>query len=99
MELDFPQAESITLSASPNPFNPRVNIHFTMPKAGLALVQIFDMRGRLVRTLLNAQHPAGEDTVIWQGDDDSGRAMASGVYQVRLATEGRLIEERVTLLR
>ena len=70
-----------------------------MPKAGLAVVQVFDIRGHLVRTLMNGEHPGGEDTVVWQGDDDSGRAMASGVYQVRLATEGRLMEERVTLLR
>ncbi|MBU8872103.1 MAG: hypothetical protein KOO60_14640, partial [Gemmatimonadales bacterium] len=99
VDLDLPRMAAIELSASPNPFNPRVNIHFVLPQAGKALLQIFDLRGHLVRTLLDEYRPMGSDTVFWLGDDESGRALASGVYQMRLATEEQLIEQRITLLR
>ena len=60
---------------------------------------MYDLRGRLVRTLLNENLPAGEGSVLWHGDDETGRAAASGVYQLRLDTEGQLLERRVTLVR
>ena len=99
VNVDTPQAVDMELSASPNPFNPQVNIRFVLPEAGKVLLQVFDLRGSLVRSLLDSSHPGGADTVVWRGDDETGRAMASGVYAVRLATEGRLIEKRITLVR
>jgi hypothetical protein len=99
VELDLPQHTFAELNASPNPFNPLVNVRFSLPQAGHIMLQAFDVRGRLVRTLVDEVRPAGSDIVVWHGDDDAGRALASGVYQLRLATEGRLVEERVTLVR
>lgn len=99
VELALPGLADFQLSASPNPFNPMVNIRYSVPRAGLLVLQAFDLRGRLVRTLVDEVRDAGPGSVVWHGDDDSGRALASGVYQLRLATEGRLVEERVTLVR
>lgn len=97
--LELPAPMAVALSASPNPFNPRVSIRFSLPEAGHVQLQVFDLRGRLVRTLMDQQHAQGTDTVLWQGDDDQGRALASGVYQLRLTAAGSLAETRVTLLR
>ncbi len=99
VSLDLPRDMAMALKASPNPFNPKVNIQFTLPQAGKALIQVFDIRGHLVRTLWDGPHPGGSDSIVWQGKDAQGRAMASGVYQVRLTTEDRLIKERITLVR
>jgi FlgD Ig-like domain len=97
--LDYPQFTKIELKASPNPFNPMVNISFSLPRAGHVLLQVFDIRGHMVRTLLEGEHSGGTETITWKGEDDQGRTLASGVYQVVLSTEDRLIRERITLVR
>jgi len=64
----------------PNPFNPTTEIHFTLPAAGRARVRIFDLRGRLVRVLLDESMPAGDHSVQWNGRTDDGATVASGTY-------------------
>ncbi|HKK70786.1 MAG TPA: T9SS type A sorting domain-containing protein [Candidatus Krumholzibacteria bacterium] len=83
--------------ARPNPFNPATSIAFDLPREGRARIEVYDLRGRHVATLLDAVRPAGRDEVIWRGTDASGRAVASGVYVVRLQTEAGTDLQRVTL--
>ena len=64
----------------PNPFNPATEIRITAPRRGQLSVRIFDLRGRLVRTLLDEEVEAGELRVKWLGDDADGRQVSSGVY-------------------
>ncbi len=78
-----PQALAIA-TVAPNPFNPRTTIHFDLPRAGAVVLQVFDMRGRMVVTLVDGDLPAGRHSVVWQGDDSSGRRAATGVYALRL---------------
>ncbi len=99
VSLEMPRQAAIALSASPNPFNPRVNIRFNQPRPGHLLLEVFDLRGHLVRTLVDEYRAEGAGTMVWQGDDNNGRAMASGVYQLRLSTEAHLAQESVTLVR
>ncbi len=75
--------------AFPNPFNPSTTIRFAMPAAARASVRIFDAGGRLVRTLIEGDLGAAVHTVVWQGDDDDGRRVGSGVYfyRVRAGTD------------
>jgi len=78
----------------PNPFNPRTVISFDLPERGGSVqggrttvsLLIFDVRGRLVRTLLREGLEGGSYRVSWDGRDDSGRALPSGVYLYRLDT-------------
>jgi hypothetical protein len=70
----------------PNPFNPRTEIVFAIPEAGQVSLRVYDAAGRLVRTLLDAVLPAGPGAVSWDGRDQAGRAVASGVYLCRLRT-------------
>ncbi len=87
-----PGAGVLTVSASPNPFNPRTTISLDLPAAGKVSVQLYDLRGRCVRTLQDGPLPAGPTALVWQGDDDAGRALASGVYfyEVKAASENRI---------
>jgi hypothetical protein len=81
----------------PNPFNPSTTIAYNLPGPSIVELRVYDVSGRLVRTLQNGI--AGEDRheVVWDGRDDSGRAVASGVYFYRLVA-GTHSETRKMLL-
>ena len=90
---------ALTIAAYPNPANPRVTLRFTLPTAGTVHLALHDARGRRVRTLLGADLDAGEHTVRWDGRDDAGRFLPTGVYLYRLADRAAVATGRVTLLR
>jgi len=64
----------------PNPFNPATEIKLTVPKAGHVSLKVFNVRGELVRTLVNGELAAGPQSIMWNGTNDSGSGVASGVY-------------------
>jgi len=70
----------------PNPFNPTTTIGFSLPEAGNVSLKIYNIKGQLVRTLVDGATPAGYHEVNWDGRDQSDRAAASGVYFYRLET-------------
>lgn len=84
---DIPAAFELT-GNSPNPFNPRTTIAFAVPVSGQATLRIMDVRGRLVRTLVEGSVAAGRHARVWDGADSRGRAVASGVYLYRLEFQG-----------
>jgi len=71
---------------SPNPFNPSTTISFTVVEGSAVHVslKVYDLRGNLVRTLVNEVHGAGTYNVFWDGTDNLGRSVASGVYLYRM---------------
>nr|MEE4269685.1 FlgD immunoglobulin-like domain containing protein [Candidatus Krumholzibacteria bacterium] len=83
----------------PNPFNPQTWIDFTLPEDQPTSLRIYDGRGLLVRTLVQDQMSAGPHHVRWVGDDDDGRAVASGVYHYVLRTGDRVMTRKMTLVR
>jgi hypothetical protein len=64
----------------PNPFNPQTTISYGLAEAGDVTLRIYDAGGRLVRTLVDGAQSAGSKSAVWDGRDDAGRAVASGVY-------------------
>ncbi len=73
----------------PNPFNPTTNIRFDVPPAsGTVTLRIYDVSGRLVRTLVNGPLSAGQKTVVWDGLNDAGVPAAAGLYLYRLTAPG-----------
>jgi len=68
----------------PNPFNPSTMISFNLPEASRARVLIYSLTGRLVRELFNGEMPAGRQNVFWDSRDQTGQAVAAGVYLYRL---------------
>jgi flagellar hook assembly protein FlgD len=61
-----------------------VTLKYAVPRDGQARLAVYDVAGRHVRTLVDAPRPAGTHTVIWDGRDEAGRRVTSGVYFVRL---------------
>jgi flagellar hook assembly protein FlgD len=68
----------------PNPFNPSTTIRFQLERGGPVSLRVIDVRGRIVRTLVDDSRDAGWYQVRWNGTDDAGRAVASGLYFYRL---------------
>ncbi len=66
--------------AAPNPFNPRTQIAFDLPRTGTVRLCVYDLRGMLVRTLESGTLPAGHHVRTWDGVDDGGATVASGTY-------------------
>ena len=64
----------------PNPFNPSTSIGFTLPESGNVKVSVYDMAGRLVSTLVDANMDEGVHVVDWDGTDSSGAMVSAGVY-------------------
>ena len=69
---------------APNPFNPETRISFTLGDEGDVLLEVIDLLGRKVRTLVEDRLPAGSHEVIWDGTDHEGRQVASGIYFYRI---------------
>lgn len=83
----------------PNPFNPITNIRFAIPEGGHTSVVIFDVKGRKVRTLVDAQLPAATHSVQWRGQDDRGRNAAAGIYFYRVTSGNHSAVGRMALIK
>lgn len=83
----------------PNPFNPATEISYYLPSAGRVVIEIFDVAGRRIRTLVNGPQPAGRYSVEWTGQDNSGRRVASGIYFCRLSAGKETLTRKMVLMR
>ncbi|MDH3215355.1 MAG: T9SS type A sorting domain-containing protein [Candidatus Krumholzibacteria bacterium] len=84
----------------PNPFNPTTVIRYDVPAGGGSVsLKIFDAAGRLVRTLINGEQTSGQKTATWDGRDDHGQMVASGVYFYRMRAEGFSKSQKVVFLK
>jgi hypothetical protein len=83
----------------PNPFNPSTTISFVLPAQGPVDLSIFDVYGRLVRTLLKNDMSAGEHTTGWDGRDSDGAAASTGIYFVRLEVQGEVRTKKIILMK
>lgn len=83
-------APALTLFQNePNPFNPTTRIRFRLARPGDVNLSVYDPAGRLVRTLLQGSQPGGVDvSVVWDGRDDRGQPVQSGLYFCRIAAPG-----------
>ena len=83
----------------PNPFNPETTIAFDLPQAGNVELQVFDLLGQTVRTLVAQELSAGGHQVVWNGLDASGARVSSGVYFYRLQAGSQVQMRRMLLLK
>jgi hypothetical protein len=83
----------------PNPFNPTTTIHFVLPTRERATLTIYDTSGHKVRTLLDQVDDLGAHDVAWDGRDDTGASVGSGVYFYRLTAGKRTETKKMTLLK
>ena len=87
------------LKLGPNPASGTVAIQFARPAAGKATVDIFDISGRRVRRVIDEKRAQGTASASWDGRDDSGKIVASGVYFVRVKTPTTQRFGRITWMR
>ncbi len=98
-EAPEPGAGSRICSILPNPFNPRTEIHLFLAEAGSARVELLDIRGRRLRLLADEQREAGEWRLVWDGCDDAGRQLSSGLYLARLIAGVHREVEKLVMIR
>lgn len=90
--------ESFTLQQNyPNPFNPSTTILYDLPRAGQVEVEIFTLLGERIRTLVKERQAAGQHRLQWDGRDEKGAPMPSGVYLYRLRA-GEFVQTRKMIL-
>lgn len=84
---------------TPNPFSVQTSFEFNVPSQGHASLEIYDLTGRLVSTLLDQEINSGTHELSWDGRDGTGMDLASGIYVIRLQHAGNHLSQRLTLLR
>jgi hypothetical protein len=95
----LPAREMVLEQNQPNPFNPQTSIRFYLPARGSVALHGFDVRGALVRRLATGTFDAGSHTVVWDGTDQAGRPVASGVYVYRLTSDRHSQIKKMMLLK
>ena len=83
----------------PNPFNPETAISFDMPKTANANLSVYNVKGQLVKTLLNGKADFGRNSLVWNGTDNSGANVSSGLYFYRLSTDGKTETRKMMLMK
>ena len=91
---------SFTLSQNyPNPFNPTTTIIYNLHKSSKAVLNVYNLKGREIKTLVDQVQSAGTKIVDWDGKNNSGKAVSSGVYIYRLQIGEKILSRKMTLLR
>ncbi|MBD3347668.1 MAG: M6 family metalloprotease domain-containing protein [Candidatus Eisenbacteria bacterium] len=100
-EFETVGADRLAISQNyPNPFNPVTVVSFTIPEAvERASVRVYNVNGQQVRTLVDGPLSAGTRSVRWDGRDDSGRPLGSGIYFARLEADGEIAQRKMTLIK
>ncbi len=97
---DTPGPPRLSLENHPNPFNPTTVIRYALPESAPASLKVYDVAGRLVRTIFGSvKVPAGAYEVEWDGKDDNGNSVSSGVYFCRLTAGKESLTRKVVLLK
>lgn len=96
---DLLEVPAFSISNYPNPFNPVTSIKYDLAETSLVRMDIYNVRGQLVKTLLNQEMLAGTHSVIWDGKDGQGRSVSSGVYFYRMSLPNKVLTNKMLLLK
>ncbi|MCI0596403.1 MAG: T9SS type A sorting domain-containing protein [candidate division Zixibacteria bacterium] len=83
----------------PNPFNPSTEIRFRLEKPSTVELSVHNVLGQKIRTLVSGNFPGGEHAATWNGRDEAGRPLSSGVYFYRLRSENRVLTRKMVLIK
>ncbi|MDP8204708.1 MAG: right-handed parallel beta-helix repeat-containing protein [Candidatus Tenebribacter mawsonii] len=87
------------LTNFPNPFNPETKIVFDLPEPGQVKLEIYNIKGQKVKTLLDCYMSPGRSEMLWNSKDDNGKRVSSGVYFYRLQTPTKVLTKKMMLLK
>ena len=91
---------AINLSKNyPNPFNPKTHIYFSLNKCGYTTLKIFNIKGQLIKTLVNEYKRKGDYSVLWDGKNKDGKEVRSGIYLYRLQVENHCVTRSLNLVK
>jgi len=96
--VDLPQGFRLFVNY-PNPFNATTTIRFELPLADIAKLEVYSLLGQRLRTLVSGRRSPGQHQVLWDGRDDAGNNLPSGVYLYRLSAGEFVATKRMVLLR
>lgn len=83
----------------PNPFNPSTEIRFRLEQSSVAELAVYNVLGQKIKILVTGSLPKGEHVAVWDGRDERGQALSSGVYFYRLRTENQVLTRRMVLIK
>ncbi|MEJ2627508.1 MAG: InlB B-repeat-containing protein, partial [bacterium] len=83
----------------PNPFNPETHIQFSIQNAGYVILSVYNMKGNLIRILVDEPKQKGEYDIIWDGMDHNNHQVSTGIYVVRMKVGNQILIRKVTLLK
>ena len=83
----------------PNPFNPRTTIEYAIPKEGMVQLKLYNTAGQLVKTLVDELKVPGNYSTIWDGSNEAGAQVASGVYLYRVTVGNYQLTKEMVILR
>lgn len=99
-DKDITAIRNFSLSQNyPNPFNPTTSIDYTLPKSSPVKLKIFSLLGQEIRALVDEHQSAGTKTVVWDGRDNLGRLVSSGIYVYRLQADNEVRSRKMLLVR
>ena len=96
---EHPTQVELSITNYPNPFNPETKISFNLPEAQYITLNIYNIKGQKVRTLLKGRYEKGENSVVWKGRNDAGKKVSSGIYFYELITPNKRISKKMLLLK
>jgi len=97
---ELPAIDQLVLKQNyPNPFNPTTIIAYSLPEDSKVRLDIYNIKGQLVKSLVNAEMPAGLHSVVWNGRDMNNKAVASGVYFYRVSSPKATQTKRMLLMK
>ena len=83
----------------PNPFNPETTISYSLERSGNVKIEVYNVKGQLVRTLINEAQNAGKHSAVWNGKDDHNRSVASGIYYYKLTAGSFTSTKKMVLMK
>jgi len=96
---DSGEREVFSASNYPNPFNPETTISYNLPAESFVTLEIYNLKGQLVKRLVSENKPSGAHKAVWNGSDQQGREVASGFYFYRLKTKDNQLTRKILLMK
>lgn len=86
-------------SIYPNPFNPETTIEFNLKENSQVNIRVYNLKGQLVKTLINGKYEAGNHKIVWNGTNSNEQRVASGLYFCKMETKEKSFTEKMILMK
>lgn len=83
----------------PNPFNPTTTIGYSLSSSGYVTIAVYNILGQHIKTLVAQNRSAGQYQTVWDGQDENGKTVATGVYMYRITTEKQIVTKKMMLMK